>query len=49
MSKMKIKIIDRLNGSGRDLEFSLIPSTIQPFNLFESLKWDTIRFVRAKR
>lgn len=49
MSKLKIKIIDRLNGSGRDMEFSLIPSTIQLFDLFESLKCDTKGFVRAKR
>lgn len=49
MSKLKIKTVDRLNDSGRDLEFSLIPSIIQPFNLFESLKCDTKGFVTAKR
>lgn len=49
MSKLKIKTVDRLNDSGRDLEFSLIPSIIQPFDLFESLKCDTKGFVTAKR
>lgn len=49
MSRLKVKIIDRRNGSGRDLEFSLIPRLIQPFDLFESLKGDTKGFVRAKR